>query len=218
MSYENLIRLVEVMDRLRSPGGCPWDAEQTHESLLKYQLEESYEFIEAVESGNRTDMQEELGDLLLQVYFHSRIAQEHPAQPFNLDDVAGSVADKLISRHPHVFGDKKVSSSDEVLANWERIKSAEKGRTEFHEGVPLGQPALSLAAKLILRAMKNELPLPEKNAPVLSNTDDSHIDKESALGDALMSLISWAVSEDIDPEAALRRAALKYRDSDKEAR
>jgi XTP/dITP diphosphohydrolase len=206
------------MDRLRSPGGCPWDAEQTHESLLKYQLEESYEFIEAVESGNRTDMQEELGDLLLQVYFHSRIAQEHPAQPFNLDDVAGSVADKLISRHPHVFGDTKVSSSDEVLANWEKIKSAEKGRTEFHEGVPLGQPALSLAAKLILRAMKNDLPLPEKNAPVLSITDNSHIDKESALGDALMSLISWAVSEDIDPEAALRRAALKYRDSIKEAR
>ncbi|MFM7890169.1 MAG: MazG family protein [Actinomycetota bacterium] len=218
MSYENLIRLVEVMDRLRSPGGCPWDAEQTHESLLKYQLEESYEFIEAVESGNRTDMQEELGDLLLQVYFHSRIAQEHPAQPFNLDDVAGSVADKLISRHPHVFGDTKVSSCDEVLANWEKIKSAEKGRTEFHEGVPLGQPALSLAAKLILRAMKNDLPLPEKNALVHSNTDDSHIDKESALGDALMSLISWAVSEDIDPEAALRRAALKYRDSIKEAR
>ena len=218
MSYENLIRLVEVMDRLRSPGGCPWDAEQTHESLLKYQLEESYEFIEAVESGNRTDMQEELGDLLLQVYFHSRIAQEHPAQPFNLDDVAGSVADKLISRHPHVFGDTKVSSSDEVLANWEKIKNVEKGRTEFDEGVPVGQPALSLASKLILRAMKNDLPLPEKNALVLSNTDASQIDMESALGDALMSLISWAVSEDIDPEAALRRAALKYRDSIKEAR
>ena len=218
MSYENLIRLVEVMDRLRSPGGCPWDAEQTHESLLKYQLEESYEFIEAVESGNRTDMQEELGDLLLQVYFHSRIAQEHPEEPFNLDDVAGSVADKLISRHPHVFGDTKVSSSDEVLANWEKIKNVEKGRTEFDEGVPVGQPALSLASKLILRAMKNDLPLPEKNALVLSNIDASKIDMESALGDALMSLISWAVSEDIDPEAALRRAALKYRDSIKEAR
>ena len=218
MSYENLIRLVEVMDRLRSPGGCPWDAEQTHESLLKYQLEESYEFIEAVESGNRSDMQEELGDLLLQVYFHSRIAQEHPKEPFNLDDVARSVADKLISRHPHVFGDTKVSSSDEVLANWEKIKNVEKGRTEFDEGVPVGQPALSLASKLILRAMKNDLPLPEKNALVLSNIDASKIDMESALGDALMSLISWAVSEDIDPEAALRRAALKYRDSIKEAR
>ncbi|MEY3378530.1 MAG: hypothetical protein RLZZ125_107 [Actinomycetota bacterium] len=218
MSYENLIRLVEVMDRLRSPGGCPWDAEQTHESLLKYQLEESYEFIEAVESGDRTDMQEELGDLLLQVYFHARIAQEHPEKPFNLDDIASSVADKLISRHPHVFGDTKVSSSDEVLANWEKIKNLEKGRTEFDEGVPLGQPALSLAAKLILRATKNDLPLPDKSALIFSKTENSHADKESALGDALLSIISWAVSEDIDPEAALRKAALKYRDSIKEAR
>jgi XTP/dITP diphosphohydrolase len=218
MSYENLIRLVEVMDRLRSPGGCPWDAEQTHESLLKYQLEESYEFIEAVENGDRTDMQEELGDLLLQVYFHARIAQEHPEKPFNLDDIARSVADKLISRHPHVFGDTKVNSSDEVLANWEKIKNLEKGRTEFDEGVPLGQPALSLAAKLILRAMKNDLPLPEKSAEIFSKTENSHSEKESALGEALLSIISWAVSEDIDPEAALRKAALKYRDSVKEAR
>lgn len=163
-------------------------------------------------------MQEELGDLLLQVYFHSRIAQEHPEKPFNLDDVARSVADKLISRHPHVFGDTKVSSSDEVLANWEKIKNVEKGRTEFDEGVPVGQPALSLAAKLILRAVKNELPLPEKSAPIFSRTENSHTDKESALGDALLALISWAVSEEIDPEAALRKAALKYRDSIKKAR
>jgi XTP/dITP diphosphohydrolase len=213
MSYENLIRLVEVMDRLRSPGGCPWDAEQTHESLLKYQLEESYEFMEAVETGDRTDMKEELGDLLLQVYFHARIAQEHPENPFNLDDVARTVADKLISRHPHVFGDTKVNSSDEVLANWEKIKNAEKGRTEFDAGVPTGQPALSLAAKLILRAEKNELPLPPKSEPVNSDAD-----KESALGEALLSLISWAISEDIDPESALRKASLKYRNSIKEAR
>jgi XTP/dITP diphosphohydrolase len=206
------------MDRLRSPGGCPWDAEQTHESLLKYQLEESYEFIEAVENGDRTDMQEELGDLLLQVYFHARIAQEHPEKPFNLDDIARSVADKLISRHPHVFGDTKVNSSDEVLANWEKIKNLEKGRTEFDEGVPLGQPALSLAAKLILRAMKNDLPLPEKSAEIFSKSENSHSEKERALGEALLSIISWAVSEDIDPEAALRKAALKYRDSIKEAR
>ena len=213
MSYENLIRLVEVMDRLRSPGGCPWDAEQTHESLLKYQLEESYEFIEAVETGDRADMQEELGDLLLQVYFHSRIAQEHPTRPFTLDDVARTVADKLISRHPHVFGDTKVSSSDEVLANWEKIKNLEKGRTEFDAGVPIGQPALPLAAKLILRAEKNDLPTPPKSQPEVTDAD-----KESALGSALLSLISWAISEDVDPESALRKAALKYRDSIKEAR
>ncbi len=213
MSYPNLIRLVEVMDRLRSPGGCPWDAEQTHESLLKYQLEESYEYIEAVEKGDRADMREELGDLLLQVYFHSRIAQEDSNEPFNIDDVAKGVADKLISRHPHVFGDTKVSSSQEVHANWERIKNEEKGRTEFDEGVPLNQPAISLAAKLILRAEKNGLESPEPLAPTKNSLED-----ESSLGDALLALISWAVKADLDPEAALRKAALRYRDSIKEAR
>jgi len=213
MSYPNLIRLVEVMDRLRSPGGCPWDAEQTHESLLKYQLEESYEYIEAVEKGDRADMREELGDLLLQVYFHSRIAQEDSNEPFNIDDVAKGVADKLISRHLHVFGDTKVSSSQEVHANWERIKNEEKGRTEFDEGVPLNQPALSLAAKLILRAEKNGLKSPEPLAPTKNSLED-----ESSLGDALLALISWAVKADLDPEAALRKAALRYRDSIKEAR
>ena len=146
MAYENLIRLAEVMDRLRSPGGCPWDAEQTHESLLKYLLEESYEFIESIESGNRQDIQEELGDILLQVYFHARIAQEHQSHPFNVDDVAKSVADKLISRHPHVFSDVKVESTGDVLENWERIKKAEKGRTSAHDGVPTGQPALPVNA------------------------------------------------------------------------
>lgn len=213
MAYENLIRLVAVMDRLRSPGGCPWDAEQTHESLIKYQLEESYEFIEAVESSDRKDILEELGDLLLQVYFHARIAEEHPTAPFNIDDVAKVVADKLISRHPHVFGDTKVESSDEVLANWEKIKNAEKGRNSFDEGVPVGQPALSLAAKLILRAEKNDLAVPAKLPPELGSAE-----KESALGDALLSMISWAVGEDIDPESALRKAALRYRDTVKEAR
>ncbi|MFM8523434.1 MAG: MazG family protein [Actinomycetota bacterium] len=213
MSYPNLIRLVEVMDRLRSKDGCPWDAEQTHESLLKYQLEESYEYIEAVEKGDRADMREELGDLLLQIYFHSRIAQEHPEDPFNIDDVAKGVADKLISRHPHVFGEVKVNSSKEVHANWERIKNEEKGRTQFDEGVPLAQPALALAAKLILRAEKNGLKKPEATAPT-----SSALDKEVALGDALLALISWAIEAELDPESALRKAALRYRDSIKEAR
>lgn len=213
MSYPNLIRLVEVMDRLRSKDGCPWDAEQTHESLLKYQLEESYEYIEAVEKGDRADMREELGDLLLQIYFHSRIAQEHPEDPFDIDDVAKGVADKLISRHPHVFGEVKVNSSKEVHANWERIKNEEKGRTQFDEGVPLAQPALALAAKLILRAEKNGLKKPEATAPT-----SSALDKEVALGDALLTLISWAIEAELDPESALRKAALRYRDSIKEAR
>jgi XTP/dITP diphosphohydrolase len=203
MTGTNLLRLIEVMDQLRSPGGCPWDAEQTHESLLKYLLEESYEFIEAVESGERADMKEELGDLLLQVYFHSRIAEEDPVSPFNIDDVAGGVADKLISRHPHVFADTKVESSDEVLANWEKIKNAEKGRTSFADGVALGQPSISLAAKLVNRAAKNDLPVPESQEPLGAS--------EADLGQLLLSLVSWAVVNKIDPEAALRRAALDYR-------
>ena len=209
MAYENLIRLVEVMKKLRTD--CPWDVEQTHESLIRYQLEESYEFIEAVESGNRADLKEELGDLLLQVYFHAEIADEDEKEPFNIDDVAAGVADKLIARHPHVFGDVKVNSSADVKRNWEEIKNEEKGRTQFDEGVPIGQPALPLAAKLILRAEKNGLNLPPTTQPA------SGVD-ENSLGDAFLSLISWAVERDIDPEAALRKAALRYRDSLKDSK
>lgn len=205
MAHENLIRLVAIMDRLRSPGGCPWDAEQTHESLLKYLLEESYEFIESVENGDRAHMREELGDLLLQVYFHSRIAEENQDDPFSIDDVAQHVADKLINRHPHVFSDVKVKDSADVLENWEKIKNAEKGRTSVHDGVPTGQPALPLAAKLIYRAKKNHVKTPE--------TGERHIEKsEEALGVELLSLVSWAVENEIDPEVALRKAALKYRE------
>ncbi|MCX6449592.1 MAG: MazG family protein [Actinobacteria bacterium] len=151
MSSE-LTRLREVMDKLRSPGGCPWDSEQDHTSLLKFLLEESYEFIEAVEDKDQTAMQEELGDLLLQVYFHSRIAEENTDQPFDIEDVARTVADKLVRRHPHVFGDSKVENSAEVLANWEVQKAAEKGRTSAIDGIPLAQPALSLVTKLLYRA------------------------------------------------------------------
>jgi XTP/dITP diphosphohydrolase len=204
MAYENLIRLAEVMNTLRSPGGCPWDAEQTHESLLKYLLEESYEFVESVETGNRIDMREELGDILLQVYFHSRIAQEHGDDPFSVDDVAKVVADKLISRHPHVFSDAKVDSSSDVLENWEKIKRAEKSRTSAHDGVPTGQPALPLAAKLIYRAHKNHLSTPEHPDREISPNDE-------ALGRELLSLISWAIEHDLDPEVALRKAALEFR-------
>ena len=205
MAYENLIRLAEVMNKLRSPGGCPWDAEQTHDSLLKYLLEESYEFVESVESGNRADMREELGDILLQVYFHSRIAEEHGDEPFTVDDVAKGVADKLISRHPHVFSDVKVDSAGDVLENWERIKREEKGRTSAHDGVPTGQPALSLATKLIYRAQKNQLSTPELPNREIAPT-------EEAFGKELISLISWAVEHGIDPEVALRKAALEFRD------
>ena len=200
MSSE-LIRLREVMDKLRSPGGCPWDAEQDHTSLLKYLLEESYEFIESVENNDRDAMQEELGDLLLQVYFHSRMAEEDAKQPFNIEDVAKNVADKLISRHPHVFAGAVVKDSAEVLENWERQKAIEKGRSSAIDGVPLAQPALPLVAKLLYRVKKFNYQLPINSPLQLPEQID-----QDQLGQLLLGLISQAVDKGLDPEAALRGA------------
>ncbi len=205
-STEQLLRLAEVMDRLRSPGGCPWDAEQSHESLLKYLLEEAYEYIEAVESGDADAMKEELGDLLLQVYFHARIAEERSDKPFNVNDVAEGVAEKLINRHPHVFGEASAKTSDEVKQNWEAIKNAEKTRTSVIDGVPLGQPALPLAAKLIHRAGKNGVELPPIELQEIQRGEIS----EKSVGDALMAIVELADKNNIDPESALRSAALAY--------
>ena len=200
MSSE-LIRLREVMDKLRSPGGCPWDAEQDHTSLLKYLLEESYEFIESVENNDREAMQEELGDLLLQVYFHSRMAEEDAKQPFNIEDVAKSVADKLIRRHPHVFSGEVVDSSADVLENWEKQKAAEKGRTSAIDGVPLAQPALPLATKVLYRLKKLNYDL-SVSEPIKLKAD---VDQDQ-FGQILLGLITQAVDKGLDPEAALRQA------------
>ena len=200
MSSE-LIRLREVMDKLRSPGGCPWDAEQDHTSLLKYLLEESYEFIESVENNDRDAMQEELGDLLLQVYFHSRMAEEDAKQPFNIDDVAKSVADKLIRRHPHVFAGEIVDSSADVLENWEKQKASEKGRTSAIDGVPLAQPALPLATKVLYRLKKLNYDLAVSEPIKLKDDVD-----QDQFGQILLGLITQAVDKGLDPEAALRQA------------
>jgi XTP/dITP diphosphohydrolase len=200
MSSE-LLRLREVMDKLRSPGGCPWDAQQDHTSLLKYLLEESYEFIESVENNDKDAMQEELGDLLLQVYFHSRMAEEDAKQPFNIEDVAKSVTDKLIRRHPHVFAGESVSGSEEVLENWEKQKAAEKGRNSAIDGVPLAQPALPLATKVIYRLNKLNYQLPISE-PIKLPAD---IDQDQ-FGQILLGLITQAVDKGLDPEAALRTA------------
>lgn len=196
-----LLRLREVMDKLRSPGGCPWDAEQTHQSLLKYLLEESYEFIESVENNDRQDMQEELGDLLLQVYFHSRMAEEDIDQPFDIEDVAKSVADKLIRRHPHVFAGTKVDNSQDVLENWEKQKVLEKGRSSIIEGVPLAQPALPLATKVVYRINKLNYSLPISQPVKLSDQIN-----QDQFGEILLGLIAQAVEKGLDPEAALRGA------------
>ena len=203
MSASELQRLVEVMDRLRSPGGCPWDAEQTHQSLIKYLLEESYEFIDAIETDDREGLREELGDVLLQVYFHSRIAQDHPTDPFTIEDVARGIADKLISRHPHVFENLEVSGTDEIIENWEAIKAREKGRTSAIDGIAMSQPALPLVSKIFYRAEKYNVDL---HVPEYS-TDRPATDE--TVGEALASVIAWAHSNGIDPENALRAEARK---------
>lgn len=199
-----LLRLQEVMHRLRSPGGCPWDAEQTHESLLKYLLEESYEFSEAVDDRDRSAMREELGDVLLQVYFHAAIAEEDREDPFSIDDVAAGIADKLIRRHPHVFTDSEVTF-DDVLENWEKQKREEKGRTSATDGVPMAQPAMALAAKMIYRADKYGYSLPVAHPFVL----ESDIDQVK-LGELLLGIIDQAQKIGIDAEIALRGATKRY--------
>jgi XTP/dITP diphosphohydrolase len=201
MADSELQRLVEVMDRLRSPGGCAWDAEQTHESLIKYLLEESYEFIDAIETDDRAGMREELGDVLLQVYFHSRIAQDHPTDPFSIEDVAGAIADKLISRHPHVFENLAVSGTEEIIENWEAIKAREKGRTSAIDGIAMAQPALPLVAKIFYRAEKYKVDL---DLPQYESEQEVN---EKSVGEALASVIGWAHENGIDPENALRAQA-----------
>ncbi len=194
-----LLRAVAVMDRLRSPGGCPWDAAQSHRSLAKYLLEETYETLEAIETDDMALLREELGDLLLQVLFHARLAEELPAaQRFGIDDVAGDLVAKLVHRHPHVFADVPVADAAEVNENWERLKAAEKGRDSAVDGVPMGQPALALAAKLVSRAGRAGL-------DVEASAND--------IGDRLLAVVREAVAAGVDPESALRESARAYRDA-----
>jgi XTP/dITP diphosphohydrolase len=196
---QRLLELVAVQDRLRSPGGCPWDAEQTHESLVPYLLEEAYETVEAIESGDRAHLREELGDLLMQIVFHARIAAESGSEPFDIDDVAADITDKLVRRHPHVFADADAATAAEVEANWEQLKAAEKGRSSIVEGIPVAQPALALADALIRRATRAGVP--EELYP--SGED---------VGAQLFRLVRAARATDVDAEGALRAAARDFRD------
>lgn len=159
MTGERLLELVAVMDRLRSPGGCPWDAEQTHESLRRYLVEETYEVLDALEQGDRAALREELGDLLLQVLFHARVAAEDRADPFTVDDVAAELVSKLVSRHPHVFSEAEtVHDAESQQLRWEELKQQEKRRESCMDGVASGQPAVALAAKLAQRAERAGVP------------------------------------------------------------
>lgn len=194
-----LRRLVAVMDRLRSPGGCPWDAEQTHASLVPYVLEEAYEVAEAVEGGDRTHLREELGDLLLQVVFHARIAQEDPAEPFDVDDVAGDLVAKLVRRHPHVFADARVADADGVNRQWDAIKREEKQRESVLDGVPLAMGALARAQKVVSRADRSGL---ADAAPPPAASGD--------LGARLLALVQEARATGLDAEGELRRATAAW--------
>lgn len=197
-----VLDLVGVMERLRVE--CPWDRKQTHESLVPYLVEEAYEVLETIDQGDFTALREELGDLLLQVMFHSRLAQERGQEGgFDIDDVAMGIVDKLVRRHPHVFADTTVSGAGEVSDNWETIKAAEraaKGETDsVLSGVPMGQPALSLAAQMLRRAGRAGVPA--------SLTDDL----PATVGTRLFELVRLAQDQGLDPEAELRAVTREYR-------
>ncbi len=182
-----LLDLVTVMDRLRTD--CPWDREQTHRSLARYLLEETYETLEAIESGDGTHLREELGDLLLQVFFHARVAAEAGDGGFTIDDVADGIVAKLVHRHPHVFAGLDVADVGEVERNWETLKAAEKGRGSVLDGIPLALPALALADKVLGRAARAGV------APQPST---------GGLGEELLALVERARAAGVDPEQALR--------------
>ena len=202
-------RLVQVMDQLRSPGGCPWDAEQTHQSLAKYLLEETYEALDAMDQGDLVSLREELGDLLLQVVFHARIAQEQDPT-FDLNAIAQGVVDKLIRRHPHVFAGLEVNSTAELEANWAAIKSSEKSRESVTDGVPIAMPALQLATQLIYRARDNEIkPVDQKLVAEVEKLVGPVTDE--TIADILLAVVEIARTKEIDPESALRSASMQFR-------
>ena len=208
-----LLDVVTTMDRLRSPGGCPWDAEQTHETLAPYLLEEAYEAFQAIEDGDNTGLREELGDVLLQIAFHSRIAAELPAeQRWTVDDVATGLVEKLVRRHPHVFEGLAVSGADEVNANWEAIKAAERGERSVLANVPLAAPALTLAATLQRKAARED---PDAVGCIdLAAAIESYTQAPSTdtAGELLWTLVASARGQNIDAEAALRKKARVFRD------
>ena len=202
-------RLVQVMDQLRSPGGCPWDAEQTHESLARYLLEETYEALEAMDQGDLVELREELGDLLLQIVFHARIAQETDPN-FSLDEIAQGVVDKLVRRHPHVFTDLVVTSNAELEANWAKIKSEEKQRDSVTDGVPIAMPALQLATQLIYRARDLDL---APGDPALKNSLRDLVGDMSQenIASLLIATVELAREADIEAESVLRAEMTRYR-------
>jgi XTP/dITP diphosphohydrolase len=202
-----LLDLVSVMDQLRAR--CPWVQEQTPRSLVRYLVEEAYETVEAIESGDRTHLREELGDLLFQVVFHARLAEEGGdggSGAWTIDDVAGDLVDKLVRRNPHVFGTATAGDAAEVENVWDQLKAEEKRRTSAVEGVPLALPALTLADKLLGRTTRSGL---DVRVPASDVAGPDHLTADQ-LGDALLALADRARESGLDPEQALRDACRRY--------
>ncbi len=220
-NYPNIEKLIDIINTLRAENGCPWDREQTHDSLKRNILEESYELVDAINEGNLSSIKEELGDVLLQVVFHSQIARENGH--FSIDDVAKTISEKLIRRHPHVFADVKVKDSDDVLVRWEEIKKTEyKNRTSALDGVVQSQPSLMSAQQISKKAVKVGFEWPnyatlleclnselEEFEQAREENDPGHMEEE--LGDVLFALVNVARWNKLDAEQALLRANAKFK-------
>lgn len=214
--------LVDIMAKLRSKGGCPWDREQTHQTLRPYLIEEAYEVLDALDNGGDGDFRDELGDLLLQVVFHAQIATEE--QRFDIHDVARAINDKLVRRHPHVFGDIRADTADEVLTNWEKIKREEKGEGvagSVLDGLPAGMPALLRAYRIQEKVARVNFDWDDVEAVLekvgeeisevrraLERGDRAKIEEE--MGDLLFSLVNLSRHINVPPEDALRRSNDKF--------
>jgi len=215
-------KLLQIFERLRAPGGCPWDAEQDHKSISQCIIEESYELFDAILHEDKDHMQEELGDVLLQVIFHSIIARD--LGEFSLKDVINGLTDKLISRHPHVFADVVLNSSKEVIRNWQKLKKSEKGKVEREsilDGIPKSLPSLLAARKIQATVSrvgfdwKDAIGVMEKIREEIGELDEAIHSKntdamEDEIGDLLFSVVNLARKCKVDPEAALRRTNRKF--------
>jgi XTP/dITP diphosphohydrolase len=200
------------MDRLRSPGGCPWDAEQTHASLAPYLLEEAYEAYQAIEDGDPDALRDEMGDVLLQVLFHARLAQDREdGSRWTIDDVAAGLVDKLVRRHPHVFGDVDVADADEVNRNWEQIKAAERGDKSVVASVALAAPALTLAATLQRKSARVGHVHGGNLGSLLAEFEREP--SNHTAGELLWALVAATREAGVDAEQALRSRARVFRDS-----
>ena len=199
-----LDELIETVALLRAPGGCPWDADQTHESLVQYLVEESWELIDAIESGRRAELIEELGDVLYQVLFHADLAAHTPSEEFDIQDVAAHMTAKMVSRHPHVFGgDRTAATADDVVSFWDELKADEKPhRTSVLDGIPRGMPALALAQKVLGKAEKVGVQVTPASIPDAPEPPAT----EGELGRTLLALVASARAQGLDAERALRHA------------